>query len=839
MTQTPAHITTTTTTTTTTAKRRSRSRAKHSAATTSIFQTPPSPSATYTDQTSTQKLQSKNSNASTKKQPSTARSTSDTDAGSLNPYLNLVFRRMRRLKKRVTRVESTEAALTNDPSKKDTLEPGQLMALEKKLEMSAPLKELEGLFKAMTILQASDNLEHKKQIEEHSHDIEIVQETATKETQESAISAFIQVIRLFYALKQLDDAKEYLTMPLLSSLKALEKFRTRLFEVAQRAELSDGDDCAHSREELYSMVHKLTEKCADNVSEEGDITYKHIYDELDHLTYPSADLQLRDTPRVSDDRQVDDPSSIVKAHARVEDDGDGTSVRSLMSEPTLTAAQKSCATVENWFNKISPSNLLWSESPPKTTLGSEPKAITHSVNPKQAESTPVAQVSLGREVASQTDPVASIEPPSMPAAAPMPPTVVPLVPVHPIPNYRFMLPPWVGGSSYPADPHISNPSLSQAQQPLPIMRVSNEPGYPTFSQPEDKESGKRGSCRRFGRESSGHSREGSTFRSHRIPQDCYGQREGSGQLEVIYEDDEKEFSASSNITAQNHDQHVSYYSGSIYQESEQLQATDPNQSGTQGRMAARTMAESASSGVRRGVSPLSGDQLRQQQAAYDYSSGVMTLQQSESTSFGNKGSGTSNNKESLTDNNKECLTNNNNNGAFQGRWSGKKKGRGQDRSPSGQTQQGGPKSQNQRSIESSSSHLHLGARQQQHPVDNTGHYLQFQQHSASSRSYDHMRSDAQNKQYYRHKTQQQQQHQQQQQQKQQRRHEEQELSLPTQQQQQQDVHHYFQQPFYQYPGGWYYPGYGEGGGTPVYCVQSGQQEQQEQQGQQGEQVQQT
>lgn len=106
------------------------------------------------------------------------------------------------------------------------------------------------------------------------NDIERAKETTAKETQEYATLALIQVIRLFYALKQLDDAKEYLTFPLSRSLKVLEKFRSRLFEVAQAAELSDGDDCAHSRKDLYTIVHKLAEKSTDNVTEEGDITCK-------------------------------------------------------------------------------------------------------------------------------------------------------------------------------------------------------------------------------------------------------------------------------------------------------------------------------------------------------------------------------------------------------------------------------------------------------------------------------------------------------------------------------------------------------------------------------------
>lgn len=106
------------------------------------------------------------------------------------------------------------------------------------------------------------------------HDSKRAKETATKEAQESANLAFIQVIRLFYALKQLDDVKEYLTLPLSNSLKVLEKFRSRLFEVAQAAELSDGNDCTHSRKELYLMVRKLSEKSTDNATEEGDITCK-------------------------------------------------------------------------------------------------------------------------------------------------------------------------------------------------------------------------------------------------------------------------------------------------------------------------------------------------------------------------------------------------------------------------------------------------------------------------------------------------------------------------------------------------------------------------------------
>lgn len=161
---------------------------------------------------------------------------------------------------------------------------------------------------------------------------------------------------------------------------------------------------------------------------------KHVFDELDHLTFPSAKFELRDTPFISDDCQMEDPSSTVRIHTGKDDSLDRVSVRSLMSRPKLTSAQKPCATVENWFNNISPSNPPSSEFPSEPTPGQKSKGATQDMSVKQAESAPVAQASLGREVALQTDSVIPTELSSLPAAVPMAPTVVPMVPVHPMPD---------------------------------------------------------------------------------------------------------------------------------------------------------------------------------------------------------------------------------------------------------------------------------------------------------------------------------------------------------------------------------------------------------------------
>ncbi|KAG0372494.1 hypothetical protein BGX24_000179, partial [Mortierella sp. AD032] len=525
MTQPPTHtkITTTTTATAATKKRTNRSRfgPKQLAITTtaSTLLIPPVTAPGTSRPSLAQKLED-SSNASTKQQHSFTGSSSEVDDGGTNPYLSLVFRRIRRLKKRMTRVESTEAALNLDPSKKSKLEPEQLVALGKKLEMSAPLKELEDLLKAMTVQQAKDKREQKQQIERHLQDIQRAQEIATKETQESTTTAFIQLTRLCYALKQLNEAKEYLTSPLLNSLKVLEKFQTRLFEVAQGAELLDEGDCAHFRKELFSMVHKLGEKCTDYVAEDGDITYKLIYDELDHVTHPSACQELKDVPLVPNNRQ--DPSqSTGKSQTVKADDDDKASVGSLLSEPSSMVTQKSCATVESWFSKLSVSTTNPSSaSPPKSTPGPRAEALPQATSKEQAESTPITEARVCREVASQTDTVASSEPPSsLPAGAPLPPNAVPLVPVHPIPEYPFVFPPWIGGSSYPADPPMV---LLPAQQALPSMDVSNEPGHQVVSQRDEQEYGKGGSHRRFGPSTGGYVQYTSGTRVQRVPQEGHG-----------------------------------------------------------------------------------------------------------------------------------------------------------------------------------------------------------------------------------------------------------------------------------------------------------------------------
>ncbi|KAF9901049.1 hypothetical protein EC991_006584 [Linnemannia zychae] len=545
--------------------------------------------------------------------------------------------------------------------------------MENKIEMSAPLKELEDIFKAMTIQQAKDELEQKKRIEEHWQDIQRAQDTAIKETQEIVATTLIQVVRLFYALKQLDEAKECLTSPLLNSLKVLEKFQTRLFEVAQGAELLDGDDCAHSRKELFTMAYMLVEKSTSNVTEDGDITYKLIYDELDRVTHPFTCLELKDIPL--------------------------------------------------------------------------------------------------------------------------------------FPN-RFMLPPWVGGSSYPADLHMRPPPT---QQVLSNIHASSETNLPAISQPDGKEDGK-GGARRFGHSASGSTHDPTGSRVQHIPQVSHGHSGYARQLEVIYEVEEKDYIGTSNVVT--HGRYVPYYPVPIYQEQEQLQAVDSNKSEEHDRVMACTVAESASLGLRLGVPSMSRSQSKQQGFG---SSSVTTLHQQESTS-------SQNNDTTTTITNKESSSKSSNGGGVQARWSGRKKGRSQNRSPQGSTQSADARNLDQRPKESSAQMRSNPQQQQRRSSGNNDQYLLYLQHSLPRPHELNQYNITQNqRQYCRYTS-----HTSEQPVQQQQRcyNEEQELShhsMQQHQQRQQDVPHFVQQPCYQYPVDRYFPGHG---GGPVYYVQEQQEEHQ-------------
>ncbi|KAG0222129.1 hypothetical protein BGX31_009334 [Mortierella sp. GBA43] len=175
-----------------------------------------------------------------------------------NPYLELLQKKIRTLRKRLRRIEATEKALESDPSARNAMDRAQLEAQEHKPEVTATLNVLEELLVSMSKVDEAGQ-KAKKELGDVS-----------KHHEEKATSSFVQLIRFFYTLKELDGSKEYLDDQLTGLRGVLDRFREKLILNAEKAELTDDQ---RAQRDLYSDVQKLTEASTDSAYEPGSITY--------------------------------------------------------------------------------------------------------------------------------------------------------------------------------------------------------------------------------------------------------------------------------------------------------------------------------------------------------------------------------------------------------------------------------------------------------------------------------------------------------------------------------------------------------------------------------------
>ncbi|KAF9940855.1 hypothetical protein BGZ65_005948 [Modicella reniformis] len=191
------------------------------------------------------------------------------DVITVNPYMVLVQKKTRALKKRLRRIEATENTI--ELSAKNLVDPAQLKALERKPEVTAQLNILEELLPSMVRLDTADQEVKKEEYERVS-----------REYEEMAISSFIQLIRLFYTMKELDDGKDYLDKKLSELRNTLDSFRKKLIANAETAEMTNDKQ---AQKELYRDVRRLTEASMDTTSDLYSTTYKEIYDHLEYFTH--------------------------------------------------------------------------------------------------------------------------------------------------------------------------------------------------------------------------------------------------------------------------------------------------------------------------------------------------------------------------------------------------------------------------------------------------------------------------------------------------------------------------------------------------------------------------
>lgn len=87
----------------------------------------------------------------------------------------------------------------------------------------------------------------------------------------TAVACFIQIVKLFYVLKQLEDAAECLDNDLLKSLQVLDTFRSKLFLVAEIAELGEDEG---RQQWLYDMVMDMVNRSSKPISDDDPRTCK-------------------------------------------------------------------------------------------------------------------------------------------------------------------------------------------------------------------------------------------------------------------------------------------------------------------------------------------------------------------------------------------------------------------------------------------------------------------------------------------------------------------------------------------------------------------------------------
>ncbi|KAF9190373.1 hypothetical protein BGZ50_000261 [Haplosporangium sp. Z 11] len=196
------------------------------------------------------------------------------------------------------RIEATEKLLAVDPSAKEKINPDQLSAVDRKVEATAPLKELQSLLDLMAAQDTKDQLAAKKSHEDRAHDLRLKAECVSQEQEEAVTLSFIQLIRFFYALKELDDAKDHLEGTLANSQAVLSVFRAQLFQTAQAAEMEE--DKEHQAK-LCAMVRKLAKASLDTVAEDGAVTFNDVHDEVDRITRPTSDYSAKGSEGAEED----------------------------------------------------------------------------------------------------------------------------------------------------------------------------------------------------------------------------------------------------------------------------------------------------------------------------------------------------------------------------------------------------------------------------------------------------------------------------------------------------------------------------------------------------------
>ncbi|KAG0213587.1 hypothetical protein BGX28_004004 [Mortierella sp. GBA30] len=252
---------------------------------------------------------------------------------SMNPYISLVARRMRTLRKRIARIEASEKILSSDPQGKTKINPDQLQAVARKTEATAPLKELEELSKFMLAQYAKDRDANAATSTDHAQELERTKQQISQEHEDSSTVHFIHLISLFFVLKELEVAERILDPDLSRCLKTLRSFRSMLFEAASAAEMV-GDE--KHKVGLNMLVRNLAEATPE------------IADETDTFTFLLKEARIKDDAENNMELAVSSVTATAEGMKMLENVGQhATQSRSPLSiQPVFMTGTETVITLE-------------------------------------------------------------------------------------------------------------------------------------------------------------------------------------------------------------------------------------------------------------------------------------------------------------------------------------------------------------------------------------------------------------------------------------------------------------------------------------------------------------
>ncbi|KAG0005642.1 hypothetical protein BGZ79_003252 [Entomortierella chlamydospora] len=229
---------------------------------------------------------------------------------SPNQYFTIINKRIRNVKKRIAKIDKHEATLKSDPSAKGKMDQAQIESIERKPELTAVLKELETIMSLF-------NEQHPKNTSDHA--LEDLTGSApekedlghTQQCEESITVISLQLVRFFFAIKQLEDVKQSAKEGCSaeegcsSGLEILAPFRSCLFKAAATADISKSKSDVQT---FHTMIKKLIDASLDIALEGSSATYKTICDELDHIINAYGDKK----PDLFDENSISTESNIGK-----------------------------------------------------------------------------------------------------------------------------------------------------------------------------------------------------------------------------------------------------------------------------------------------------------------------------------------------------------------------------------------------------------------------------------------------------------------------------------------------------------------------------------------------